>query len=121
MNIIFAGGGTAGHVTPAIAIAEEIKEKYKNSKITFIGRSGGFENELIKKADIPIFTLEISGLSRNFCLENIKRLKKAHAASKRAMEILCRNIVYGTHEVYDITDGYKGLFGGIKRALKKHL
>ena len=58
---------------------------------------------------------EINGLSASG-----EALKK-NGEGKRAMEILCRNIVYGTHEVYDITDGYKGLFGGIKRALKKHL
>lgn len=39
----------------------------------------------------------------------------------KAIEMLCRNIVYGTNNVYDITCGYKGLFGGIKRALRKHI
>lgn len=58
---------------------------------------------------------EINGLSATG-----ERLKK-DGTGRKSLEMLCRNIVYGTENVYDITSGYKGLFGGIKRALKKHL
>lgn len=58
---------------------------------------------------------EINGLSSSG-----DRLKRG-GEGRKAIEMLCRNVIYGTQNVYDITDGYKGLFGGIKRALKKHL
>lgn len=58
---------------------------------------------------------EINGLSASG-----EKLRSGGNGS-RAMEILCRNIVYGTENLYDFTAGYKGIFGGIKRALKKHL
>lgn len=58
---------------------------------------------------------EINGLSASG-----EKLSRGGSGNK-AMEILCRNIVYGTETVYDFTAGYKGLFGGLKRALKKHL
>ena len=58
---------------------------------------------------------EINGLSGSG-----ERLKKGGSGSK-AVEMLCRNIVYGTNNVYDVSDGFKGLFGGIKRYFKKHL
>lgn len=58
---------------------------------------------------------EINGLSTSG-----ERLRSDGTGS-RAMQMLCRNIVYGTENAYDCTQEFRGLFGGIKRALKKHL
>ena len=82
MNIVLSGGGTAGHVNPAIAIAEELKERYPNGKVAFIGRHSGSENELIRKAGIPLFTVKTYGLSRKLSIENIKRIKLLHIDRK---------------------------------------
>ena len=49
MKVIFCGGGTVGHLTPAISMAEIILKNEKDSKILFIGRDGGDENEIITK------------------------------------------------------------------------
>ena len=58
---------------------------------------------------------EINGLSAN------GERPRSGGNGSRAFEMLCRNIVYGTSDIFDFTAGYKGIFGGIKRALKKHL
>ena len=47
MKIILCGGGTAGHINPAIAVAEEIKQQNPTAEILFIGRDGGKENDLV--------------------------------------------------------------------------
>ena len=88
MNIIFCGGGTAGHITPALAIAQEIKRSIKNSRILFIGREGGNENELISKAGFPYATLTLKGLKRKLTLKNLDVLHKAIVAKKEAKRII---------------------------------
>ena len=47
MRIVFAGGGTVGHITPSIAVADELLKRDQNTEILFIGREGGDENEII--------------------------------------------------------------------------
>ena len=58
---------------------------------------------------------EINALSAN------GEKPKSGGNGSKAFSLLCHNIVYGTSDMYDYTAGYKGIFGGIKRALKKHL
>lgn len=88
MNIVFCGGGTVGHITPAIAIAEEFKKTHPDAKIAFIGRKGGYENEVIKKNGYELFEIEISGLIRKFTLRNLKVIKNAISAERRSKEFL---------------------------------
>ena len=50
MNIIFVGGGTAGHINPALALAEFVKKKDPNAKILYVGAKGGMEEKLVSQA-----------------------------------------------------------------------
>ena len=50
MKVLFAGGGTAGHINPALAIAGYLREKQPNAEILFIGNRGGMEEKLVPKA-----------------------------------------------------------------------
>ena len=88
MRIILCGGGTAGHINPAIAVAEEILESEPASEILFIGRDGGRENELVTKAGIRLQTLPIKGLKRSLSLENVSRIRDAILARRRAEKII---------------------------------
>ena len=88
MKIIFCGGGTAGHITPAIAIAQEVKRRNKKNKILFIGREGGQENDLITKAGFPLTTLSVRGLQRKLTLKNFEAIYKAVSAKKEAKRII---------------------------------
>jgi len=65
MNIIIAAGGTAGHINPGIAIAQELKKRDSNAKITFMGTDYGLEKELVSKAGFDIKLIHSRGLSRN--------------------------------------------------------
>ena len=99
MRLLLCGGGTAGHVNPAIAIAEELTKQDPQSKILFIGRKGGRENELIAKAGFEVKTIDIQGLIRSISAENIKRIKKAFSAITEAEKIIkafCPDVILGT-------------------------
>lgn len=88
MNILFCGGGTVGHITPAIAIAEEFKKQHKDINIAFVGRSLGNENEVIRSRGYKLYEIEISGLIRKLTLKNLKVIKNIFAAEKEAKKII---------------------------------
>ena len=66
MNVIFTCGGTAGHINPAIAVANMIRERYPDCKILFIGGRGNMEEELVPKAGYDLEVLPAFGLARSF-------------------------------------------------------
>lgn len=70
-KIIISGGGTGGHVFPAIAIANEIKKLKPNAQILFVGAAGKIEMEKVPKAGYPIEGLWISGFHRQLTLRNL--------------------------------------------------
>ncbi len=70
-KIIISGGGTGGHIFPAIAIANKIKEEYPNAKIHFVGAKGRMEMEKIPQAGYDITGLWISGLQRKLTIKNL--------------------------------------------------
>ena len=77
MNVIFTCGGTAGHINPAIAVANIWKERYPNSKILFIGAKGHMEEKLVPAAGFELKTFETSGMSRKLNFSGIKQNVKA--------------------------------------------
>ena len=88
MKIILAGGGTAGHINPAIAIANQIKEKDPTAEIAFIGTKKGMENNLVAKAGYPIHHIEIQGLRRSLSLSNIKTAYYYFTAPSKAKKLI---------------------------------
>ena len=71
MRFLFACGGTAGHVNPAIAIAGRIKELLPEAKILFVGAQGNMETELVPMAGYDLETVRITNLQRGFSMEKI--------------------------------------------------
>lgn len=73
MKVLIAGGGTAGHINPALAIAGVIKEHHPNAEILFVGRPDSMESRLVPAAGYKIATMDVSGFQRKLSLENVKR------------------------------------------------
>lgn len=73
MNLIFTCGGTAGHINPAIAVANEMRARYPDCRILFIGATGHMEEKLVPQAGYALKCLPGSGLSRG---KNLAALKK---------------------------------------------
>lgn len=96
MNIIFTGGGTAGHINPAIGVAQALSE---NDKILFVGRSGGSENKLVEKEGFELKTLDIHGLERRVSLKNLKlpfKIIKSISEAKKIIDGFSPDIIFGT-------------------------
>ena len=73
MNVIFTCGGTGGHINPAIAVANILKERQPEVKILFIGAQGHMEEKLVPAAGFELMTLPGSGLSRKLNMAGIKK------------------------------------------------
>ena len=99
MKIILTGGGTAGHVNPAIAVAEEMLVNDPSTEILFIGREGGAENNAVKKAKIELTTLKIQGLKRKITIENLKSVYyaiRAYQKTKKIIKDFHPDVILGT-------------------------
>lgn len=71
MKIIFAGGGTGGHINPAISIADYVKAHEDNFEALFVGTKRGLETKLVPKAGYDIEYIDVEGFSRKNMLKNI--------------------------------------------------
>jgi UDP-N-acetylglucosamine--N-acetylmuramyl-(pentapeptide) pyrophosphoryl-undecaprenol N-acetylglucosamine transferase len=71
-KVILSGGGTGGHIFPAVAIANEIKKLVPTAEILFVGALGKMEMEKVPAAGYKIIGVPIAGLQRKFTLENLK-------------------------------------------------
>ena len=71
INILISGGGTGGHIYPAIAIANEIKVRYPNANFLFVGAKDKMEMEKVPQAGYEIKGLWISGIQRKLTIDNI--------------------------------------------------
>ena len=71
-RIIISGGGTGGHIFPAIAIANALKKLDPNTEILFVGASGRMEMEKVPAAGYKIIGLDIQGIQRGSILKNLQ-------------------------------------------------
>ena len=88
MRILFSGGGTVGHISPAIAMAEELTSRSPDAEVLFAVREGGAENAVISKAGFPTEGIRITGLERRLTAANMRAIRLALAARSKAREIL---------------------------------
>lgn len=99
MRVIFAGGGTAGHINPAISAAQELCRRNSDTEILFIGVCGHMEERLCEKAGFPIRFIQVAGLDRRHLLRNFKIVGDALGAVKEAKRIIREfspDVVVGT-------------------------
>ena len=71
LRVIISGGGTGGHIFPAVAIANTIKKRNPGAKILFVGAKGKMEMEKVPQAGYKIEGLDIAGFNRSSLIKNI--------------------------------------------------
>lgn len=97
-RILISGGGTGGHIFPALAIANSIKNQYPDADILFVGAEGKMEMERIPKAGYKIIGLDIRGLQRRLTLSNLKfpiRVLKSVRKAKKILKEFNPQVVVG--------------------------
>jgi UDP-N-acetylglucosamine--N-acetylmuramyl-(pentapeptide) pyrophosphoryl-undecaprenol N-acetylglucosamine transferase len=88
MKILFAGGGTAGHINPALSIAEYIKQKMPQADIRFAGNPKGMEAKLVPQAGYKIYPVEVRGFRRKISFYNIGTVKQLFTALSQSEKII---------------------------------
>ncbi|MBR5236071.1 MAG: undecaprenyldiphospho-muramoylpentapeptide beta-N-acetylglucosaminyltransferase [Clostridia bacterium] len=98
MKVLLSGGGTAGHINPALAIAGHLSQNHQ-ADILFVGTKKGLENKLVPAAGWDIRYIEVSGLIRRLTLKNLSVIKQFLTAIIHAKKILkdfAPDVVIGT-------------------------
>ena len=88
LRIIISGGGTGGHIFPAISIANAIKERYPHADILFVGANDRMEMQRVPAAGYEIVGLPICGFDRKNLLKNVKVLYKIWKSQRMAKKII---------------------------------
>ena len=99
MRVLMTGGGTGGHVNPAIAIADTIRENVPDAQIAFVGTNRGIENKLVPQAGYRLFHVNVMGLRRSLSPKNIKAAYLALTSPRKARRVIHEwnpDIVIGT-------------------------
>ena len=102
MRYLFATGGTAGHINPALAVASYIRDTYPDSKILFVGTADHMESRLVPNAGFDFKTIEINGFKRSFSpkavaanVKTVFKLLKSEQASKNIIKEFNPDVVIG--------------------------
>lgn len=99
MRVIFAGGGTGGHIYPAISIARGILDKYKDAEILFVGTAKGMESSIVPREGFSFTTIKVRGFLRKLSFENLVAIKEnmvSFIECRRIIKEFKPDIVIGT-------------------------
>lgn len=88
MRVLMTGGGTGGHVNPALAIANTIMLNDPDAVIEYVGTKRGIENKLVPKAGYKLHHVEVQGLRRSFSPANLKAAYLAMTSPRKAKSII---------------------------------
>ena len=92
MRVLLAGGGTGGHINPALAIASIIQAHDPEAQFLFVGTPDGMESRLVPQSGYQLATIQVAGFQRKISIDNIKRNAKAvyylAKSGKRAQQIV---------------------------------
>jgi UDP-N-acetylglucosamine--N-acetylmuramyl-(pentapeptide) pyrophosphoryl-undecaprenol N-acetylglucosamine transferase len=99
MRVVLTGGGTGGHIYPALAVAKEMLRQEPQATFLYIGTNHGLEAGLVPREGIPFDAVDISGLKRKLSLDNLRTAWKFVRAVSRSKQILREfrpDVVIGT-------------------------
>lgn len=99
MRIVLTGGGTGGHIYPAVAIGKQMLQDHPNAQLLYIGTSKGMESRIVPEQGIEFEAIEITGFRRKLSLDNVKtvvRFLKGVGRSKALLKAFKPDVVVGT-------------------------
>ncbi|MEH7333380.1 undecaprenyldiphospho-muramoylpentapeptide beta-N-acetylglucosaminyltransferase [Neobacillus drentensis] len=99
MKIVVSGGGTGGHIYPALALIREIQKENNQAEFLYIGTSNGLESKIVPRENIAFKSIHITGFKRKLSFENVKtviRFLKGVQDSKKILKEFKPDIVIGT-------------------------
>lgn len=99
MKVMISGGGTGGHIYPALALLDTLKERHPNLEVLYIGTENGLEADLVPRAGIPFKSIRIAGLKRSLSLGNIKTgywFLQSVLSLRKEMKAFRPDVVIGT-------------------------
>jgi UDP-N-acetylglucosamine--N-acetylmuramyl-(pentapeptide) pyrophosphoryl-undecaprenol N-acetylglucosamine transferase len=99
MRVVLTGGGTGGHIYPAVAIGRQLQRENPGTELLYIGSASGLESRIVPKLGIPFETIEISGFKRKLSLDNVRtviRFLRAVRRSKALLRGFRPDVVVGT-------------------------
>lgn len=105
MRVLFSGGGTAGHINPALALAQNLKETDPKCELLFIGTKSGLESSLVPKSGFKIEYIDITGFKRKLSFDNIKTVFRFLTSVQK-----CKSIIKKFHP--DVVVGTGGYVSG---------
>ena len=88
MKVLLTGGGTGGHVNPALAIADIIKKHHPDAEIAFVGTERGIENKLAGREGYSMYHVKIQGIRRSLSLSNLKTAYYVMTSPAKAKKII---------------------------------
>lgn len=120
MKVLITGGGTGGHVYPALSIADELKKKYSKIDILFVGTAYGLESDVVPKAGYDFKTIQVKGFRRKLSLDTLKTFgimfKGYHQAGKIIKQFK-PDIIVGTGGYVAGPVMMQGVMRGVKTIL----
>ena len=122
VNIILSGGGTGGHIYPAVSIANELKARYPDAKFLFVGAKDRMEMEKVPQAGYKIKGLWISGIQRSLTLKNLVFPFKLINSLWNALKVIRNfkpNIVIGTGGFASGPTLYAAKIWGVKTLIQE--
>lgn len=99
MKIIITGGGTGGHIYPALSIARKIKDTYKDVEILYVGTENGLESKLVPKEGFNFYPIRVKGFSRKLSKDTFYSIKELFLGMNDARKVLkdfAPDVVIGT-------------------------
>ncbi|WP_027414494.1 undecaprenyldiphospho-muramoylpentapeptide beta-N-acetylglucosaminyltransferase [Aneurinibacillus terranovensis] len=114
MKMVISGGGTGGHIYPALALVKEVMSREPDSKVLYIGTQEGLEADLVPKEGIPFQSVYITGFKRSLSFDNVKTIWRFIKATRRAKQLIrdfnpdvvvgtggyvCGPVVYAAHSI----------------------
>ncbi|GAE04260.1 3-oxoacyl-[acyl-carrier protein] reductase [Paenibacillus sp. JCM 10914] len=99
MRVVLTGGGTGGHIYPAVAIARQCEVEDPATEFLYIGGERGLESKLVPQENLPFQSIDITGFRRKLSLDNVKTIMRFFRGVKRSKTLLADfkpDVVIGT-------------------------